>query len=100
MKRCTGCGKTDEKPLGLNLKGEPFLACCPDNDYREITALQWVEAKFLELETTVGVYGSMYEIIEQAKHIEKEQIIKAWMAKDNELQRLAAENYYKRTYYK
>jgi hypothetical protein len=31
---------------------------------------------------------------------EKEQIIKAWMATDNELQRIAAEQYYNETYNK
>jgi hypothetical protein len=31
---------------------------------------------------------------EQAKEMEKEQIIEAWIATDNELQRLAAEQYY------
>jgi predicted Zn-dependent peptidase len=29
---------------------------------------------------------------------EKEQIIKAWIATDNQLQRLAAEEYYNQTY--
>ena len=38
------------------------------------------------------------EIIEQAKEMEKEQIIDAWIATDNELQRLAAEQYYNETY--
>ena len=35
---------------------------------------------------------------EQAKQIEKQQIIDAWIATDNELQRLAAEQYYNETY--
>lgn len=41
-----------------------------------------------------------YEIIEQAKAMEKEQIMDAWIATDNELQRLAAEQYYNETYNK
>jgi len=35
---------------------------------------------------------------EQAKEMEKEQIIVAWIATDNELQRIAAEQYYNETY--
>jgi len=38
------------------------------------------------------------EEIEQAKEKHKEEIIDAWMATDNELQRLAAEQYYNETY--
>ena len=38
------------------------------------------------------------EEIEQAKEMHKEQIMKAWMATDNELQRIAAEQYYNETY--
>lgn len=31
---CTGCGhRADNFPMGLNKKGEPYLACCPDSDY-------------------------------------------------------------------
>ena len=38
------------------------------------------------------------KIIEQAKEMEKEQIIEAWMATDNPLQRMSAEKYYNETY--
>lgn len=41
---------------------------------------------------------SFIEKIEQAKEKEKEQIINAWIATDNELQRMKAEDYYKQTY--
>jgi hypothetical protein len=37
-------------------------------------------------------------LVQQAKAMEKEQIINAWMATDNELQRIAAEQYYNETY--
>jgi hypothetical protein len=37
-------------------------------------------------------------IIEQCLKKEKEQIINAWIATDNQLQRLAAEDYYNQTY--
>ena len=40
------------------------------------------------------------ELIEQAKAMEKEQIMNAWIATDNELQRIAAEQYYNETFKK
>ena len=40
----------------------------------------------------------MVDLINKAKAMEKEQIIDAWMVTDNELQRLAAEQYYNETY--
>jgi hypothetical protein len=38
------------------------------------------------------------EYIEQAKAMEKEQIINAWIVADNPLQRMEAEKYYNITY--
>ena len=38
------------------------------------------------------------EEIEQAKAMEKDQIIEAWMATDNPLQRMSAEAYYNETF--
>jgi hypothetical protein len=40
------------------------------------TAVEWLEKEFVKLEVTIGVHGVMYEIIEQAKEMEKQQIIK------------------------
>jgi hypothetical protein len=37
-------------------------------------------------------------LIQQAKELEKQQIIDAWIAEDNPLQRLRAEQYYNETY--
>jgi hypothetical protein len=33
-----------------------------------------LEQEFIKLESTIGVYGIMYELIEKAKEMEKEQI--------------------------
>jgi hypothetical protein len=41
------------------------------------TAVEWLEKQFVKLESTIGVHGVMYEIIEQAKEMEKKQIINA-----------------------
>ena len=42
------------------------------------TAVEWLEKEFVKLEATIGVYSKMYEIIEQAKEIEKQQIVEAY----------------------
>ena len=42
--------------------------------------------------------GDIEYIFNQAKAMHKEEIIKSWMATDNELQRISAEQYYNETY--
>ncbi len=42
------------------------------------TAVSWLEQEFIKLEATIGVHGKMYELIEQAKQMEKEQVINAY----------------------
>ena len=39
-KFCTGCGTSSFKKLGNNEHGEPYLACCPDNNYVELPTEQ------------------------------------------------------------
>jgi hypothetical protein len=43
------------------------------------TAIEWLESEFIKLESTTGVHGIMYDLIEQAKEMEKEQIEDAWI---------------------
>ena len=44
-------------------------------------------------------YATTFELLcENARRMEKEQITNAWIATDNELQRIAAEKYYQETY--
>lgn len=38
-----------------------------------MTAVEWLEQKFLKLEATVGVHHVMYEIIQKAKEMESLQ---------------------------
>jgi hypothetical protein len=37
------------------------------------TSVEWLEKEFVKLESTIGVHGIMYELIEQAKELEKKQ---------------------------
>lgn len=40
------------------------------------TAVEWLEQEFVKLESTIGVYGQIYELLEQAKEMEKEQMLR------------------------
>jgi hypothetical protein len=61
------------------------------------TAVEFLESHLIEY----GFDLSLHKIeIEQAKEMEKQQIIEAWIADDNELQRLSAEQYYNETFKK
>ena len=56
MKECTGCGKYNSEPLGLNKNGEPYLACCPDNNYVEVEPMTPKEkAEELVLKFTIDL---------------------------------------------
>lgn len=37
------------------------------------TAVEWLEKEFVELEHIIGVHFKMYELIDQAKEMEKQQ---------------------------
>lgn len=39
-----------------------------------MTTVQWLEQEFLKLESTVGVHGVMYELLEKAKEMEYNQM--------------------------
>jgi hypothetical protein len=101
MKKCTGCGRLDDKPLGLNKNGEPYLACCPDNNYKELTAVDWLIENLPNLSHKIG-HGLAFEIhakLQKAKEMEKKQIIDAWMdGMEGILHKIAAEKYYNETY--
>jgi hypothetical protein len=62
------------------------------------TAIQWLEKEFVKLESTIGIHGVMYELIEQAKAMEKEQITKAYNANLDFETIQTAEQYYNETY--
>jgi pyruvate/2-oxoglutarate dehydrogenase complex dihydrolipoamide acyltransferase (E2) component len=62
------------------------------------TAVEWLAIKLWEEMNMQGNGAIFNEIVEQAKAMEKEQIINAWIATDNELQRIAAKQYYNETF--
>ncbi len=43
------------------------------------TAIEWLEQEFIKLEATIGVHCKMYELLERAKTMEKQQIIDAYV---------------------
>ena len=65
------------------------------------TAIEWLESEFIKLESTTGVHGIMYDLIEQAKEMEKEQIEDAWTdgMKSNQGY-FESEQYYNKTFKK
>ena len=65
-----------------------------------LTAVEWLEQEFIKLESTTGVYGVMYELIKQAKQMEKEQIMDAYGIVETTEQGdiMNAEQYYNETY--
>ena len=66
----------------------------------EQTAVEWLEKEFVKLESTIGVHGVMYELIEQAKEMEKQQIIDAYAQGfiESEVMDKGAVQYYNQTY--
>ena len=38
------------------------------------SSVEWLEKEFVKLEATIGVYSKMYEIIEQAKAMHKQEM--------------------------
>ena len=63
------------------------------------TPVEWLE-KELYIRGPIGQETPIWiqDLFEQAKKMEKQQIINAWIGTDNELQRMAAETYYNETY--
>jgi hypothetical protein len=62
---------------------------------KQQTAIEWLEQEMLKPNL------SMKEILEQAKEMEKERIIKAWKAGDGKYDKVAdklSEQYYDETY--
>jgi hypothetical protein len=65
------------------------------------TAIEWLEKQFVKLESTIGVHGVMYELMEQSKEMEKQNIINAYKQGQYDSEPIRptdAEQYYNQTY--
>lgn len=76
---------------------------CRDDSYcnlkEEIMAQQSaVDWLFEQIPVEWSSTKYAFDAYQQALQMEKEQIISAWIATDNELQRIAAEQYYNETF--
>ena len=58
--------------------------------------IEWAKDK--DMSDTMISPQDLLDVINPLLEKEKEQIINAWIATDNKLQRLAAEQYYNQTY--
>ena len=56
----------------MNKLGEPFLACCPDSNYKEVTAVEWLRDQFHKVPQSQ--FGNLFE---QAAQMHRKQIIDA-----------------------
>ena len=58
-----------------------------------MTSIEWLKAEYIKRGDSLpsGVF-------EDAKEMHKQEIIDAWIATDNELQRISAEQYYQETF--
>ena len=64
------------------------------------TSVEWLEKEFVKLESTIGVHGVMYKLIEQAKEMEKQQIVDAVNSQRQLGWDEKGEQYYNETYKK
>ena len=60
--------------------------------------IEWGDKMMLEHPLKLLSFAEAIDNAAEFLIVEKEQIIDAWIATDNELQRLAAEQYYNETY--
>jgi hypothetical protein len=61
------------------------------------TAIEWLQ-ECLNIHLTYEQQIQFEGFFQQAKEIEKEQIISDWIVQDNKFQRIVAEEYYNKTY--
>ena len=73
---------------------------------KKVSSVEWLFDQindalidFTENKISASLYGiRVTEYKQQAKQMHKDEIIKSWMATDNELQRISAEQYYNETF--
>jgi len=62
------------------------------------TAVEWLEMEIVKLETKFAIPGNIYQLCEQAKEMEKQQIIEA--NEENMMSFTDGEQYYNKTFNK
>jgi hypothetical protein len=67
----------------------------PKQDTMKQTAVEYL---YKIIHARIHIDKDLSEYLNQAKEMEKQQIVEAWIAEDNPLQRLRAEQYYKKTF--
>jgi hypothetical protein len=82
IKKCTGCDTTNENPLQYGVQ-----ACCPDSNYVEMTAVEWLIENYWPLKRglEIGIFDTL-KVVEQAKEMQKQQHSDTWkdgMLSDN-----------------
>ena len=89
--------------MNNKLTKEPYLACCPNNDYVEIPAVEWLVNQ-VNSDCLTSAFIEP-KLVEQAKAIAKQQTIdsfvKAYLIGEPitiEDATIAAEKYYNETY--
>jgi len=104
IRRCTGCGRFENEPLGVNKNGEPYLACCPDSRYRNITAVQWLVEQINGYSYGTGLPSGMNvridipkDIIEKGLEMEKKQIVEAYNGKVSDTSHLVRKSFIENT---
>ena len=61
---------------------------------KKLNSIEWLYNQMSNLASGYATELNQQEILEQAKAMHKKEIIDAWIADDNDLQRLRAEQYY------
>jgi|LakMenE18May11ns_1017448.scaffolds.fasta_scaffold9850814_3 hypothetical protein len=96
IKMCTGCGRLNDEPLGLNKNGEPYLACCPDNNYREIGGVEWlIEQVKDDQYKRANTPAEWAEIYKKAKAIQKQNMIDFAIAAYQDISELMGVEFHK-----
>ena len=66
---------------------------------KQISSVDWLIDRILQDQLHRDISHKVWiELFEQAKAMHEAEIIDAWIAVDNELQRISAEQYYNETY--
>lgn len=97
-KVCTGCGWSSLQPLP-----ESAVACCPDNNYIEVTkpekgSVEWLIGQILSPEWERMYIWHTAEIFKIARQKHERDVKNAYIAGNNVAESRNPEQYYKDTF--